>query len=177
MTVFPSRCWLRIRRPRESYSKRYVDDHLHAVLLQQLGLLFGLGHVAHQHDLRLKRQNLLNVGLRAGLHDGQFRHGFRIIAIFAAADERVSSADGAENLTVGRRERDNARRGRIQRNLAAVHIGDGNAVGQRERRAAHHQRSQKQGKKFLGHDTVPPQKILQMNRGREHLYPKENVPS
>ena len=52
-------------------------------------------------------------------------------------------------------ERDDARRGLIERDFAAMHIRHGDSVGQR--RAAEHQHHEKQGKKLLGHIKVPPE--------------------
>ena len=73
---------------------------MHARSLQLLDLLVGLGHGAHEQDLRLQLDDLLDVGVAAGLDSRDLGHFRRIVAVFAAADQQIARADGVEDLAV-----------------------------------------------------------------------------
>ena len=94
-------------------------------VFKRLDLLFGLGHRAHKEHLRLKSDDLLDVGLIAGLHGGDLLHFGGVVAVGAAADEQVHAAERADDLAVGRRERNDARGRLFERDLAAGHVGHG----------------------------------------------------
>ena len=94
-------------------------------VLKRLDLLFGLRHRAHNEHLRFESDDLFNVGLIAGLHGGDLLHFRGVVAVGAAADEQVDAAERADDLAVGRRERNDARGGLFERDLAAGHIGHG----------------------------------------------------
>ena len=132
-----------------------ADDHLHAVLLKHADLFHRLGHVAHEHHLRLEREDFLDVGLRAGLNDRHCGNRLRVVAVRAAADEQAFAAQRAEDFAVGRRQRDDALRRLAERDLAAIHIGDGNgrALGAGAAQAEREQHGEKQSKNLSGHDS------------------------
>ena len=108
---------------------RVAHDDADAGGLQLLHLLVGLGHGAHEQHLRLERDDLLDVRVVAGLDGGNVQDLRRIVAVFAAADQQIARAQRVEDLTVGGRQRDDALCGRVQRDLAAGHVGQGNGGG------------------------------------------------
>ena len=126
-------------------------NDLDAVLFQQIDLFLGMRHVAHNDDLRLKGENLLEIGILTGLHSGQFQHGSRIVAILAAANKRIFTAKRAEHFAVAGLQRNDAGHGFRQFNLAAKHVGDGLALGTSHSQAQRQQRSKQQGDEFLVH--------------------------
>ena len=97
--------------------------------LQLLHLLFSLGHGAHEKHLRLKRDDLLNIRLIAGLNRRNIQNLRRIVAVFAAADQQIARAQRVENFAVSGSQRDDALCGRVQRDLTTGHIGQGNRGG------------------------------------------------
>ena len=106
-----------------------AHDNVDAGSLQLLHLLFSLGHGAHEKHLRLKRDDLLNIRLIAGLNRRNIQNLRRIVAVFAAADQQIARAQRVENFAVSGSQRDDALCGRVQRDLATGHIGQGNRGG------------------------------------------------
>ena len=108
---------------------RVAHDDMHARSLQLLDLLVGLGHGAHEQDLRLQLDDLLDVGVAAGLDSRDLGHFRRIVAVFAAADQQIARADGVEDLAVRRGQGNDAGRGLVQGDLPAGHVGQGHGGG------------------------------------------------
>lgn len=94
---------------------RVAHDDMHARSLQLLDLLVGLGHGTHEQDLRLQLDDLLDVGVAAGLDSRDLGHFRRIVAVFAAgrpADRPRRWRRGSRSLTgSGRRYGSRARPG------------------------------------------------------------------
>ena len=108
---------------------RVAHDDMDPGSLKLLHLLVGLGHGAHEQHLRLERDDLLDVRVVAGLDGGNVQDLRRIVAVFAAADQQIARAQRVEDLTVGGRQRDDALCGRVQRDLAAGHVGQRDGGG------------------------------------------------
>ena len=128
-----------------------ADHHLHAVFLQLLHLLLALGHVAHEHHLGRQGKDFLHVGFRAGLHHRHGQNRLGIVAVFAAAHQRVRAPQGAEDFAVGGGQRHHSGCRAVKGDFPSVHVGDAGVLRHREGRAKRQQQDKDKRDGFPEH--------------------------
>ena len=130
-----------------------------ACRLELLNLLRTLVHRIHEDHLGCERNDLLDVGLRAGLYRGHRQRLLGIVAILTASDNGVPSTNGIDDLTVCRREGNHARDVFAQLDISPLHIRDRSALGARStptpRKEQNHRTQNDDEQRFVSHIPNP----------------------
>ena len=101
-----------------------VEQHHEA---QRLQAVRPSGGASRQHQIRLERDDALDVRIQPAAHAGQRFHGFGPIGIAVHAHQFVALLQSADGLAQGRQQAHDALRGLVDLHflLAIIEHGDG----------------------------------------------------